>query len=151
VVGALFHFLGLVVLQKGVWTLFEWKHRPVRREFSLVCFLYLGVPLLLYPLHRDAMVFVLTLALGSTYVMVFPCASVKSPSLEILLYLHQYPGATGDQVEGGLAQADLLGDRVRDLSNERWIEKQTLTGRGKTIAAFFYGLNRLLRQPMGTG
>jgi len=127
------------------------KQQPVRREFSLVSFLFLGLPVLFFPLHTDAYVLVLTLAFGGVYVMVFPCASVKSPSFEILLHLHQHPGSSTQDVITTLGQETLLKDRVRDLSNERWIEGQKLTSRGKGIAVFFHYLNVLLRQPMGTG
>lgn len=138
-------------MQKLVWLGFEMKKQPVRREFSLVSLIFLGLPVLAFALHGNPFVLLMMIAFGGVYVMVFPCASVKSPSFEILLYLHEHPGSAAQDVVTTLGQATLLQDRLRDLSNERWIEGEKLTVRGKIIATFFHGINLLLRQPMGTG
>lgn len=150
---AMTYFSGLLLLQNLGWRLAAACRLKMRREFLILLVLFVGGSASGIYFTSEPAPFLLSLSFSVVYVMVFGCASVKSPSLEIvrLVYEAGNEGVEMADLKRRLAQPSLLGDRMRNLGQAGlWREgKSTLLGRG--VAAFFYYFRRSLGQALGSG
>lgn len=100
---------------------------------------------------------ILLLSISLGFMLAFPAVTAKSPSLEILLLVdaHGEGGITREEILKRLAKPDLIGERLVDLANDGWIDKDLqkirLKWMGKGAGWFFYYYRRLLRLPFKTG
>ncbi len=146
-------FLACLIIQVILWRLLRRPDDVVPYQIVILFLLFWLIPVIysLAFLSWDRMI--LSLALGSTYIMSFPAASAKSPTVMIFYILHRSGGLTPKELESRLAtELDLKGDRMKDLQADG-----LYTGSGKPSLAgqilgyTFWTYRRILGIPLGEG
>lgn len=151
---ALAIFLVAVVAQVIVWRSLKRPDDTVPHQIVLLFTLFwLGPAVYLHFFHRSVDLLIISLSLGSCYIMSFPAASAKSPTVMIYYLLHRHRGLTPQELERHLAQElDLKGDRVKDLQADGLYAangRPSLAGRA--LGRVFLSYRKLLGLPVGEG
>jgi hypothetical protein len=152
----LVQFLVSLVLQIGVWRITRRPNDVVPGQILWLFVLFLGGAALHYALHPSLPQLVLGWGLACTYIMSFPAASAKSPSLLIIDRLDRSGSLTEADLERALNQsANLVEDRLHDLKADGLIHSSGVEFRpspvGRTIGYVFWTYRRLLGLPLGEG
>lgn len=141
-------FVGLIIIQFGVWRLKLNQKGEVLPLFLIFFFL----PLVEFAYSQNVLATILIYSVSLPYILVFPAASAKSPSFEILYYVwSQDKPVPLNELQIQLAKPELIGDRMNDLSKDRLTSKGKLTDFGRLVAYFFYFYRNVIGLKQGTG
>ncbi|MGE3760112.1 MAG: hypothetical protein AB7H97_20270 [Pseudobdellovibrionaceae bacterium] len=142
-----------VILQIILWRLLRRPDDTVPFQILILFALFLGGPLVAFALQPSFDQLVIGLGLGSCYIMSFPAAAAKSPTIVILHVLRKSKGLAQPELEAELAkQLDLKGDRLRDLKADGlYTESGRPSLSGRILGYMFYSYRRILGIPLGEG
>ncbi len=147
-------FAALVLLQMMIWRGAIRIRGAVPMPTGLLFLLFVGLPIIYAFASQNLFASLLVLALGSAYWMSFPAISAQSPSFLILQALAKAPrGLTESELEKSMAGVQMVGDRMRDLSEDGFIDPQSAkpTGVGMFIGSLFYRLRAVLGLGLSEG
>jgi len=150
------YIIGLIIFQVLSWRLQLLWCKKVRFEILQVFIIFAAFPLLFLIFGMELRLWLLLYSLCLAYLMTYPAAAAKSPSLLILLILKgEKNGLPYEEIKNRLsAQVDLVGDRMSDLKSDGLMksssEKQT-TFVGRCLGAFFYHYRRWIGLEAGGG
>jgi cellulose synthase/poly-beta-1,6-N-acetylglucosamine synthase-like glycosyltransferase len=146
-------FVACLIVQIILWRALRRPDDTVPFQIIILFALFLGGPVIYSLIYPSLDRLVIGLGLGSCYIMSFPAAAAKSPTIVILHVLRKTGGLTRPQLETELAkQLDLKGDRLRDLKADGLYTDQgrpSLSGR--TLGWMFWTYRRILGIPLGEG
>lgn len=146
-------FFASLILQIILWRSLRRPDDTIPFQIIILFLLFLGVPVVYSLLNPSIDRLVMGLGLGSCYIMSFPAAAAKSPTIVILHVLRKSGGLTRPQLETELAkQLDLKGDRERDLKADGLYTNEgrpSLSGR--MLGTMFYTYRKVLGIPLGEG
>lgn len=129
-----------------------------RKLIPTLFLIFLFIPLIGFWVTKDLSGTLLLLSISLSYLMAFPAAAAKSPSLEILRLIrsfHSQGGISKEDILKRLGRMDLLQDRIQDLIDDGFIKprESQIEPRlvGKCLGGFFYYYRWFLRLPLGKG
>jgi hypothetical protein len=153
-----FSVLGQFLIGLGV-QIILW--RALRRENDVVpgqilwlFLLFLGGPLLHFALDPSLSRLILAFGLGCTYIMSFPAAAAKSPTILIINLLDKNGALSKAQLEALLAKdVNLVEDRMADLKADGLMSATSSipSAPGRFLGYVFWYYRRLLGLPLGEG
>jgi hypothetical protein len=146
-------FIASLIVQSLVWRTLCRPDGVVPFQIIILFALFWGVPLAYFGYQPSFDQLVLSLALGSCYIMSFPAAAAKSPTVMILWLLKKSGGLTKAELESALSkELDLKGDRMKDLQADGLY---TAGGRpslsGRVLGYAFFSYRKILGIPLGEG
>jgi len=147
-------FAGCLIAQIILWRALKRPDDVVPFQIVLLFFLFLGIPAIYSVIAFPSVDrLVLSLALGAAYIMTFPAASAKSPTIMIYYLLHKHKGLTPEELKTKLAaEMDLKGDRMKDLSADGlYSSSGRPSAAGRILGYVFWSYRKLLDMPVGEG
>jgi hypothetical protein len=155
-----FSVLGQFLISLGaqiiVWRALRRTDDVVTHQILWLFALYLGGPLVHFYIEPSVSQLILAVGLGCTYIMSFPAASAKSPSLLLIDVLDREGPQTKEELEAKLLKSvNLVEDRLRDMQADGLVSKNAKEFRpsraGRFLGYVFWYYRRLLGLPLGEG
>lgn len=149
-------FLIALAVQIVLWRALRTKDDVVPAQILWLFLLFLGGPLIHFCFDPSLSRLILALGLGCTYIMSFPAAAAKSPSLLIINLLDKNGPLSKFELEQALAKSvNLVGDRMRDLKADGLVHSSSEHFHPSRIGRFlgyvFWYYRRILGLPLGEG
>lgn len=146
-------FIACLVLQIILWRTLRRPDDTVPFQIMILFALFLGGPVIYSLIDPSIDRLVIGLGLGSCYIMSFPAAAAKSPTIVILHVLRKSGGLSRPQLEIELAkQLDLKGDRLRDLKADGlYTDQGRPSFSGRLLGHMFWTYRKVLGIPLGEG
>ena len=146
-------FAACLLIQVVLWRLLKRPDDVVPCQIVILFLLFWLIPMVYSFAFPSWDRMALSLALGACYIMSFPAASAKSPTVMIFYILHRSGGLTPAELETRLAaELDLKGDRLKDLKADGLYTgggKPSLAGR--ILGYTFWAYRWILGIPLGEG
>lgn len=147
-------FVGLLILQ-----LFIWRVLKPKKQMLLLLVLFFVLPFVLtaYSFYIESglvFIFLVTLAIGTAYVMSFPAAAAQSPTLVLVNSVIKNNLKTEGEIYQSLG-GRLVKDRLDDLQSDGLVyienDQIKLKKAGQLLAICFIKFRQFLGLPEGQG
>jgi len=151
--GQFFISLGAQIL---LWRAIRRADGVVPGQIMWLFLLFLAGPIVHFLFAPDLSRLILALGLGCVYIMSFPAAAAKSPTLLIIDLLDRHGALSKSELEKYLnADVSMVEDRLRDLKADGLVdtraEKFRPSATGRLIGYVFWYYRRVLGLPLGEG